>query len=73
MNKLATYLLKEGISYAEMARRVGTKHARTVERHAKGKRIPDGKMMAAYLRETKGTVQPSDFFALTEPALRAAE
>jgi hypothetical protein len=59
--KLATYLAYHKISFSEFARRVGTKHPRTVERYAKGQRIPSGRMMAAIVASTAGAVQPADF------------
>lgn len=62
---LGQYLTDNEISFSEFARRIGTKHARTVERYVKNKRVPSGRMMAAIIKATDGAVQVSDFF---EPA-----
>ena len=59
--RLAQYLQDNGLSYREFARRIGTPHARTVERYAKGDRIPAGRMMAAIIEMTGGEVQAKDF------------
>ena len=67
---LAQYLQSNEISFSEFARRIGTPHARTVERYVKGSRIPSGRMMAAIDKATSGVVTASDFF---EPALEASE
>ena len=69
--KLAAYLETNGISYAEFARRIGAHNARTAERYAKGQRVPAGRLMAEIVRETKGEVQPNDFFEV-EPVAAAA-
>lgn len=58
---LQQYLDDEGLSYTEFARRIGTNHARTVERYAKGARYPRPRMMAAIRRETNGKVTADDF------------
>lgn len=68
--KLATYLEHHGISFSEFARRMGTKHPRTVERYAKGQRIPSGRMMAAIVAASAGAVQPADFLSMPEPVER---
>ncbi|AHE55522.1 hypothetical protein [Sphingomonas sanxanigenens] len=65
--KLSDYLAANSISYAEFARKIGAQHRRTVERYAKGARIPIGKMMAAIAIATGGQVQPNDFFAPPDP------
>lgn len=76
--KLAKYLEHHGISYTEFARRIGTEHPRTVERYAKGQRIPSGRMMAAIVAASAGAVQPADFVTpdlnaqVGTPARRAA-
>jgi transcriptional regulator with XRE-family HTH domain len=76
--KLAKYLSHHGISYTEFARRIGTDHPRTVERYAKGQRVPSGRMMAAIVAATAGAVQPADLVApdvseaADRPARRAA-
>ena len=66
--KLASYLEHHGIGFSEFARRLGINHARTVERWAKGQRIPAGGMMAAIVAATAGAVQPADFVSAGEPA-----
>jgi transcriptional regulator with XRE-family HTH domain len=65
--RLASYLKAEGLTYTEFARRIGACNARTVERYAKGQRVPAGKFMAAISRESAGAVQPDDF--APEPAV----
>ena len=57
------YLRQHGLSYSEFARRIGTPHARTVERYAKKKRVPSGRMMAAIVAASGGAVQPADLIA----------
>lgn len=59
--QLQTYLEEEGITYTAFAKRIGTKHARTVERYAKGQRYPRPRMMAAIRRETAEKVTADDF------------
>lgn len=61
---LALYLTSHSLSFAEFARRIGSRHARTVERYAKQQQRPNGAMMAAIVRETQGQVTPNDFFGL---------
>lgn len=64
--QLQAYLDEERITYTDFARRIGTKHARTVERYAKGARYPRKEMMAAIRRETGGRVTPDDFTPAAE-------
>jgi hypothetical protein len=59
---LTKYLAREELSFSEFARRIGTKHARTVERYAKGKAIPNRVMMPRIVEQTEGEVRPNDFF-----------
>ncbi len=66
--KLAHYLRENDISFSEFARRIGTPHARTVERYVKNKRVPSGRMMMQITAATGGAVQAIDFF---EPAPQA--
>jgi hypothetical protein len=62
--RLADYLRDHSLSYSEFARRIGTRHARTVERHAKGLQRPNDALMAAIFEATSGSVTPNDFFDL---------
>jgi hypothetical protein len=61
--KLSTFLEETKLSYTEFAKRIGTKHPRTVERYAKGQRFPRGDALAAIRRETEGKVTADDFVA----------
>lgn len=69
--KLANYLEHHGLGFSEFARRVGINHPRTVERWAKGQRIPAGGMMAKIVAATAGAVQPADFINAPPPVERA--
>ena len=60
--RLADYLTSQCLTYAAFARRIGSAHARTVERYAKGQQRPNAAMMIAIARETGGAVKPNDFF-----------
>jgi len=69
---LDQYLKENEISFSEFARRIGTPHARTVERYVKRARVPAGKMMAAICEATGGAVQAKDFFEPSSPTSAAA-
>ena len=62
--QLRLYLEQYGLSYADFARRVGSNHARTVERYAKGMQRPNAVMMKRVVRATEGAVTPNDFFGV---------
>jgi hypothetical protein len=62
---LTDYLSREELSFSEFARRIGTKHARTVERYAKGQAIPNRVMMPRIVEQTAGEVRPNDFFPVS--------
>ena len=62
--QLSDYLRINGISFAAFARAIGTPHARTVERYAKGQAIPNRAMMPKVIAETGGAVTADDFFAI---------
>jgi hypothetical protein len=62
--QLQQWLDRERVTYTDFARRIGSNHARTVERYAKGQRIPLPAQMAEITRETKGEVTANDFFAV---------
>jgi transcriptional regulator with XRE-family HTH domain len=64
--KLADLLISEGLTYSAFAHRIGSAHARTVERYAKGLQRPNAAMMEAIARETGGRVTPNDFFDLSD-------
>jgi len=59
---LTEYLKREELSFSEFARRIGTKHARTVERYAKRQAIPNRVMMHRITEQTSGAVTPNDFY-----------
>jgi transcriptional regulator with XRE-family HTH domain len=61
---LRDYLDREGLTLAAFAKRIGTDHARTVERYAKGLTIPDRQMMPRIVDATGGQVTPNDFFGV---------
>jgi hypothetical protein len=61
--RLEAYLKREKLTLSAFARQIGTKHARTVERHAKGYSIPSREMMARITTATGGEVTANDFFA----------
>jgi hypothetical protein len=68
---LADYLADRDMTYAAFGRKIGTKHARTVERYAKGIQKPNAAMMAAVVRVTDGEVTPNDFFGISGKLVRA--
>lgn len=68
---LRDYLIREKLNYAAFAERINAGHARTVERYAKGQRMPDGTMMLRIVEATGSEVTPNDFFGV-EPVERAA-
>lgn len=61
--QLDDYLAAEGLTYSEFARRCDTPHARTIERIAKGQKMPGPKMMPRIIKASAGAVQPNDFYA----------
>jgi len=64
--QLKDYLAEQRLTYSEFARRIGTKHPRTVERYAKGQRMPQRPAMVKIAEVTDGKVTPSDFFLAAE-------
>lgn len=68
---LSDYLKANELTLTEFARRIGTSHARTVERYAKGQQVPNREMMTRIVEVTGGAVTPNDFFGI-EPAQDAA-
>lgn len=62
MTKLMEYLKRENISFSEFGRRAGTKHARTIERIAKGQRDPGVKMLRGIIAASDGALTANDFF-----------
>ncbi len=64
--RLADYLKCNDLTYAAFARRIGSEHARTVERYAKGVQRPNLAMMTAIIQATEGQVTPNDFFTFTQ-------
>ena len=69
---LLAYLQEEKITFAEFARRCGTKHARTIERIAKGTKRAGPKMLPKIISESKGRVTANDLLGieLTAPGGR---
>lgn len=65
--ELAAYLQRERTTYSAFARSIGTNHARTVERYAKGQQRPNAVMMQRITVATSGEVTPNDFFRLPAP------
>jgi hypothetical protein len=66
MTPLFHYLKREGIPYAAFARRCGTKHARTIERIAKGQKKPGTKMLPKIIAASGGAVTANDFFPVAQ-------
>jgi DNA-binding transcriptional regulator YdaS (Cro superfamily) len=66
--RLSEYLDREGTTYVAFAERIGASHARTVERYAKGMRMPDATMMPRIVEATGGEVTPNDFFGVSGTA-----
>jgi transcriptional regulator with XRE-family HTH domain len=60
--QLSEYLAASKITYSEFARRCGTKHARTVERIAKGQRLPGTRMLPRIISASGGEVTANDFY-----------
>lgn len=69
--KLQAYLDREGLSYSEFARRAGTPHARTIERIAKGQKVPGDRMLRSILAASNCEVTPNDFYDV--PSVPAAD
>ncbi len=59
--QLQAYLTRESISYTDFAKKIGSDHARTVERYAKGQRFPSPAMLAKIREHTSGEVTADDF------------
>jgi hypothetical protein len=67
--ELAAYLKRERKTYSAFGLLIGTNHARTVERYAKGKQRPNAVMMQRITLATSGEVTPNDFFRLDQVAV----
>ena len=63
MTKLMAYLRRENLSYSEFARRAGTKHARTIERIAKGQRNAGPRILRGIVAASNGEITPNDLYA----------
>ncbi|GGE74996.1 hypothetical protein GCM10011404_04400 [Sphingomonas prati] len=61
--QLSSYLAREGYTYLAFAKRIGSDHARTVERYAKGQSVPNRTMMRRISEVTNAEVTANDFFA----------
>lgn len=61
---LRDYLAREGLTYSAFAVRIGSNHARTVQRYALGQQIPDKTMMLRIVDATNSEVTPNDFFGI---------
>jgi transcriptional regulator with XRE-family HTH domain len=64
--KLRDWLVKEGLSPTEFARRLKKPQA-TVARYVNGDRVPERETMANIARETGGGVMPNDFYDIAPP------
>lgn len=64
--RLMEYLRRERLTYAAFANRIGTRHARTVQRYVQGSSRPSGDMIQAIIHATGGEVTANDFFDLGE-------
>jgi hypothetical protein len=62
--QLIDYLIREKLTFTAFAALVGSKHARTVERYAKGDQIPGREMMVRIVDVTAGEVTANDFFGI---------
>lgn len=63
---LKDYLADAKTTYAVFADRIGAANAGVIAKYVSGKRYPRPKFMAAIVRETKGKVQPADFFEMQD-------
>jgi transcriptional regulator with XRE-family HTH domain len=61
---LQDYLAEKDLTLTAFAKLIGTRHARTVERYAKGQQIPDKTMMLRIVDATGSAVTPNDFFGV---------
>lgn len=61
---LAQYLEATGLSYAEFSAKIGATGKHTVERYAKGERLPSPLFMARIAAVTQGKVTANDFFGI---------
>ncbi|MDB5738253.1 MAG: hypothetical protein JWO65_1921 [Sphingomonas bacterium] len=64
--QLSDYLKEQKLTLTAFAKAIGTPHARTVERYAKRKSIPNKEMMRRVTEATAGAVTANDFFAPSE-------
>lgn len=64
---LADYLTHHDLTYAELARRLGTSRQQA-ERWAKGQRIPRRDEMLRIVELTDRAVMPNDFYGLSAEA-----
>lgn len=63
---LAQYLADSRLSYSEFARRCGIKHARTIERIAKGSKRAGPRMLPLIIKASEGRVTANDFYPAPE-------
>jgi transcriptional regulator with XRE-family HTH domain len=59
--KLKDWLIKEGLTVTEFARRMG-KPQPTIARYVSGDRMPEKEAMRQIMKMTRGKVQPNDFY-----------
>lgn len=69
--KLADYLIRENMTNAAFARRIGLSKS-AIGRLRSGQRQPSWPVMVRIISETKGDVQPNDFHAPAPRRKRAA-
>jgi len=66
--RLKAYLVRNKISVEAFTRTIGLAHRSTVYRYLRGEKIPGPAIMAAIYLNTRGEVQPGDFYDLPEIA-----
>lgn len=64
--KLIDYITRERLTFAEFGRRAGTRHARTIERIAKGQRDPGPKLIRGIIDASNGEVTANDLYPVAQ-------
>jgi transcriptional regulator with XRE-family HTH domain len=70
--KLSEFMSARELSEAQLGRLLGVGQA-TVNRYARGERIPRPDVMRRIVEVTEGQVGPADFYDLSAPASPAAQ
>jgi hypothetical protein len=60
--QLRHWLVENGVSPLEFARRIGLAHGTSIYRYLDGGRVPARKFLVRIVVETKGAVTPADFY-----------